>query len=77
VKFFHCPLNHQIIEKVYIPPHLWGLDYITPNTVYITPPELCKTGQITPTVVLKNLLQNGSNYPLLQFWKITVNHRKS
>jgi hypothetical protein len=44
-------------QKSISPPHLWGLDYVPPTyeTVYITPWTL----------------QNGSNCPLLQFWKIT------
>jgi len=31
-------------------PQLWGLDYLTPQTMkpVILPPELFKTGQITP-----------------------------
>jgi hypothetical protein len=37
-------------KKSISPPHLWWLDYITPQPMKrsISPPELCKTGQITP-----------------------------
>jgi hypothetical protein len=43
-------IHVEIEEKVYITPHLWGLDYITlqPMKRFRSPPELCKTGQITP-----------------------------
>jgi hypothetical protein len=36
-------------KKSISPSHLWGLDYITPQPMKrsISPPELCKTGQIT------------------------------
>ena len=38
------------LEKVYITPSTMGLVYITPQTMKssISPPELSKTGQITP-----------------------------
>jgi hypothetical protein len=40
--FSNCVLKHRFMyvrrEKSTSPPHLWGLDYITPyQTVYITP----------------------------------------
>ena len=52
-----------IMEKVYITPSPMGVDYITPQTMKrsISPPWT---------------FQNRSNYPLNQFWKIIVNHRK-
>jgi hypothetical protein len=44
--------KHKIFgrKKSISPLHLWGLDYITPQSMKrsISPPELCKTGQITP-----------------------------
>ena len=39
-----------IRKKSISPPHLWGVDYIIPQPMkrFISPPELSKTGQITP-----------------------------
>jgi hypothetical protein len=38
------------MKKVYLTPQLWGVVYFTPRTMKRSnlPPELCKTGQITP-----------------------------
>ena len=42
-------MSYKSREKVYINPHLWGLDYITPQIMKwsISLPEFSKTGQIT------------------------------
>jgi hypothetical protein len=53
-------------KKSISPPHLWGLDYITPQPMKqsISPPELCKTGQITPITVLKNHNKSQKNHKM-------------
>jgi hypothetical protein len=65
LQFFIWPkMDVEPWEKVYITPSPMGVELHSPltyETVYITPWTL----------------QNGSNYPLLQFRKITINHKCS
>jgi len=54
-------------KKSTSPPHLWGVDYITPQTMKrsILPPELSKTGQITPPkAFLKNHSKSQKNHKM-------------
>ena len=43
-------MDDKMKEKIYITLHLWGVDYIIPQSMKesISPFELFNTGQITP-----------------------------
>jgi hypothetical protein len=54
------------LEKVYFTPNLWGLEHITPQPMKMDflPPELSKTGQITPEAILKNHSKSRKNHKM-------------
>jgi hypothetical protein len=54
------------LEKVYITPSPMGVGLHNPQPMKrsVSPPELCKTGQITPITILKNHSKSQKNHKM-------------